>query len=171
MSKVIFLIGFMGAGKSTVGPLVASKLQKTFFDSDLELEKHLQYSIADIFEREGEHAFRRYETETLIRLNQTPHSVIAVGGGAPTVESNWEFFQRGITIYLNVPTQTLITRLEGAQRPLLDGLSVQDKQAKIESLIKSRQPFYQRADLIINADQPPQNVADAIAEQVTQCNL
>jgi len=167
----IYLIGFMAAGKSTIGPLLAEKLDYAFVDSDAELERNSGEIIDSIIKNEGEDIFRKYETETLKALSNYDQQMIAVGGGAPTIEANWEFFNQGVTIYLDVSIELLIERLKQAKRPLLEGLSDTARAEKIRSMFAQRTSFYQRADIQILAEGEPQKIVEHIQEQVASCKL
>ena len=107
----IFLIGFMGSGKSTVGELLAERLNLPFIDSDKEIEKIEGRNINDIFSTEGEAAFRLMEMNFLHQLKSTKPAVVAVGGGLPIVDGALELMHElGLVIYLNTSLLTLIKR-------------------------------------------------------------
>ena len=98
----IFFVGLMGAGKTTVGKLLAKKLKKTFFDTDQEIEKKLGVKVAVIFELEGEEGFRKRETQMIDELTQKKDIILATGGGAVLSEENRRMLkERGKVIYLN----------------------------------------------------------------------
>ena len=150
--KHIFLIGFMGSGKSTVGALLAERLNLPFIDSDKAIEQVAGKSISAIFEQDGEAAFRTLEMNFLRRMESEPRSVIAVGGGLPTVEGSIELMhQFGLVIYLNTSLLTLLKRLrdEKADRPLLSGLSDSEFHPFVEDLLSQRVHFYKQAKLIM----------------------
>ncbi|OGR84756.1 MAG: hypothetical protein A2901_05635 [Elusimicrobia bacterium RIFCSPLOWO2_01_FULL_54_10] len=154
----------MGSGKSTVGRLIAAKLKWKFYDSDKVIEDEQKMTVAEIFAAKGEAAFRELETRVLSRLAREADCVIATGGGAPTVETNWKFFgEKSAVVWLKSSPETLLRRLErgGAQsRPLLkDALSKE----KILEILKNRERFYQRAGFVVESDGlEPQETADKI---------
>lgn len=166
----VYLIGFMAAGKSTVGPLLARRLGWPFVDSDRVVERLSGKSVDALFAHEGEGVFRHYESRALALLDEGNHQVVAVGGGAPTIERNWRWLDRGLSVYLEVPAEALIARLARAPRPLLAGLSARERAAAVRRLLRARRPWYERAQLTLSAQGPPPEVAEAIARQVIpQC--
>jgi shikimate kinase len=163
----IFLIGPMGAGKSTIGRYLADALQKDFVDSDHEIEKRTGASVSLIFEIEGEDGFRRRETAILDELTQRDGVVLATGGGAVLAESNRSaLISRGTVVYLQAPITTLVARTHrDRNRPLLqDG----ERRAKFEEIMKARGPLYlEIADVIVAADQrPPAAVTQEIVSKL-----
>lgn len=153
MNRNLILIGFMGAGKTTVGHAFAKKNRVLFVDTDQMIEESAGMSIAEIFEYRGEAAFRQEETEALKTLLKRPAgTVISVGGGLPMREENRELLKKlGLVVYLRVEVDTVLLRLEGDQsRPLLSG---GDAKARVESLLAQRSPVYQEAShLVIDVD-------------------
>jgi shikimate kinase len=152
MNKHIFLIGFMGSGKSTVGALLAERLNLPFLDSDKEIEKKTGKSISTIFSEDGEAAFREMEKEFLVGLKSQEPAVVAVGGGLPTIENALPLMHEiGLVIYLNTSLLTLIKRLrdEKDQRPLLRDLSDAEFHPFVEDLLSQRVHFYKQAKLIM----------------------
>lgn len=145
----IFLIGPMGAGKSTIGRHLAELLGKTFHDSDQEIEKRTGANIALIFEIEGEAGFRKRETAVLDDLTRRQNVVLATGGGVILSEENRVMLRtRGIVVYLDADLDTLTVRTRRARdRPLLH---TSDRRQKLEQIMKEREPLYRReADLIV----------------------
>jgi shikimate kinase len=156
----IYLTGFMGSGKSTVGPLLAEQLGYRFLDLDDLIEAEVGKSIETLFTTAGEVAFRDVEARI---LRQTAHynpAVIALGGGALTFEHNLQWaLAQGLVVYLRASADTLLHRLRPAlaTRPLLCGGDGQPMQGevlrlRIETLLAQREPFYQRAHLTIEVD-------------------
>ena len=118
---MVYLIGFMGAGKTTISNLLANKLQVPFYDTDQEIEKNEKRSISDIFKKDGELHFRMLETELLRGISE--NSIIACGGGLPIYNNNMQFINsKGISIYLKSSTNYLFNRLkkEKKSRPLIN---------------------------------------------------
>ncbi|OGI70426.1 MAG: shikimate kinase I [Candidatus Muproteobacteria bacterium RBG_16_60_9] len=169
MGKVdrIFLIGPMGAGKSTIGRHLADALQKDFIDSDHEIERRTGASVSLIFEIEGEEGFRRREAAILDELTQLDNVVLATGGGAVLAASNRETLKsRGTVVYLQAPIATLVARTHrDRNRPLLrDG----ERHAKFEEIMQVRGPLYlEIADVVVTADQrPPATVTQEIVSKL-----
>ena len=130
----IVLIGMPGCGKSTVGSLLANKLQRTFVDADTEIEKEAGMSIPEIFARGGEQSFRKIESTVLERLGKKSGLVIATGGGCVTIPENYpHLHQNGIMIYLNRSIDTLPT----------DGRPLSNKD-NLEILYTVRKPLYEQ---------------------------
>jgi shikimate kinase len=150
VSGRIFLIGPMGAGKSTIGRHLAELLHKTFLDSDHEIEARTGASVALIFEIEGEEGFRRRESVIIEELTNRDDVVVATGGGAILAPSNREVLKnRGIVVYLQAPIDTLIARTQrDRSRPLLqDG----ERRARFEEIMRVREPLYLETAHIVAA--------------------
>ncbi len=115
-----FLVGFMGTGKTTLGKAVAARLSLPFFDLDAVVEQDAGRNISEIFETEGEESFRKRETKALLKtLEQQAEGVVATGGGAFTIEENRRIMKEaGISVWLDVPMEELVTRVRGDGRPL-----------------------------------------------------
>ena len=124
----IFFVGLMGAGKTTIGKLLAKKLKKTFFDTDHEIEKKLGVKVSVIFELEGEEGFRKRETQMIDELTQKKDIILATGGGAVLSEENRRMLkERGKVIYLNAKPQNLAKRMaHDKDRPLLQQGNVEE---------------------------------------------
>lgn len=145
----IFLIGYMGSGKSAMGRLLAKSLGLQFYDLDSYIEGKYHLTIAQIFEHEGEERFREKERMCLHELGELEDVVIATGGGAPCFFDNMNFMnQKGHTLYLDLSVSQLQTRLESSRagvRPLLKNKSSQELQDFIEVNLMKRMPFYSQA--------------------------
>lgn len=151
-----FLVGLMGAGKTTVGRALARKADKTFYDSDQEIEARTGVRVATIFDIEGEQRFRDRESCVIADLVKLNDIVLATGGGAILREENRkQLAQHGTVIYLRANIDDLLTRTQfDRNRPLLQ---IADPRAKLASLFEERDPLYRKiADLIIDTTQ--QNV-------------
>ena len=145
----IFLIGPMGAGKTTVGRQLAKSLDKVFLDCDRELEEHTGASISLIFELEGEEGFRRRERDMLNELSARGGIVLATGGGAVLDSDNRARLRsRGFAIYLDAPLDLLVERTSrDRSRPLLD---TPDPRTTLERILGERDPLYRQvADLVV----------------------
>lgn len=146
----LFLIGPMGAGKSTMGRQLSRKLHLQFFDSDRVIEEHTGADIPLIFELEGEEGFRKREQEVIDELTQIPNIVLATGGGAILKPENREHLKnRGLVIYLHSDISHLLERTKhDKNRPLLQ---TADPGRKLRELMEAREPLYREtADIVIN---------------------
>lgn len=151
----VFLIGMMGAGKSTVGRALAKSLNKPFYDSDHELEARSGVRINTIFSLEGESGFRVRESAVIDELTQRAGIVLSTGGGAVLNPLNREYLSsRGRVVYLRATVNTLWQRTRfDRQRPLLQ---TADPRATLENLHNERDPIYRElADIIIDTGQRP----------------
>jgi shikimate kinase len=139
--KNIFLIGLMGAGKSTVGRMLAKRLGKTFFDSDHEIEKRCGVKIPTIFEMEGEEGFRKRESAVIKDLTQMQDIVLATGGGSVLLSENRTYLhENGYVVYLRANPHELWVRTRNDKgRPLLN---TTDPQKKLKELFEIRDPLY-----------------------------
>ncbi len=160
----LILIGFMGAGKTTVGQALAGMLGWSLVDTDQMIEEVAGMSISRIFETQGEAAFRELETAVLKNLsNRTENLVISVGGGLPLREENRTLLrQLGTVIYLRVQPDTVLCRLKGdTTRPLLQGENVKER---VSELLAYRGPIYEAASHeIVDVDEKtPQEAAEEI---------
>ena len=161
----VFLIGFMGVGKTTLGRRVAEVLGYDFVDLDQAIEDHAGRSVSDLFTEEGEVGFRTRETEQLDRLLLRNNVVIATGGGTPTLRGAMESMKEsGIVIWLRASVATILSRTaDCTDRPLLEGLDPVERGRKVETMMNLREPIYSRADFTIDTDsQDPGLLADAI---------
>lgn len=144
----VFLVGPMGAGKTTIGKLLAKQLGRPFVDSDWYIESQTGADIAWIFAKEGEAGFRERETRAIDELTQQPQIVLATGGGAVMCAENRDFLkQRGVVIYLNAPVDVQMARTaKDKSRPLLQ----QPNPRKIlQDLYSARDPLYRQVAHII----------------------
>jgi shikimate kinase len=153
----IFLIGLMGAGKSTVGRVLARKLNSRFVDSDHALEERCGVKIPTIFEMEGEAGFRKREGQIIEELTQEKGLILATGGGSVLLPENRRALsERGIVVYLHANPIELWHRTKGGEgRPLLQN---GDPKAILENLYALRDPLYREiADHIIETGKPSVN--------------
>jgi len=158
--KLIYLLGFMGCGKSTVGALVARRLGWPFIDLDATIEAGQSMNIREIFEHAGEPFFRELERAALTEASKTEPAVIALGGGTFVQEANLQFIRDlgAATIWLDTPLDELLRRCEGVtDRPLF-----RDAQS-FRELFEQRLPYYRLADYrVATAYLSPEQVADQI---------
>jgi len=163
----IFLVGMMGAGKTTVGRLLAHFLGKTFYDSDREIQKRTGVGIPVIFEIEGEEGFRKRETDMLAELAKMENIVLATGGGAVlSLENRRLLKQRGIVIYLRAAVEDLWRRTRQDQnRPLL---RAPDPRKKLTELYGQRDPLYRDTAHIIveSGKRSARHLAQLLAQQL-----
>lgn len=149
----IILMGFMGAGKSTVAAKIAGNLGVNWLDTDDLVEEMAGDPIPEIFDRRGESAFRKIEKKAVRKALNSKVSVISLGGGAPLEEENWRLIKSGgSSFYLEVSPGEIEKRLRGEKkRPLLEGLTEEERRGKIERLLEKREPRYRKADFIVPA--------------------
>lgn len=151
--KRIFLIGYMGAGKTTLGKQLAKALSLSFIDLDSYIEQRYHKSVGVLFAERGEAAFREIERMLLAETSEFENTVISTGGGAPCFFDNIDYMnQRGLTVYLKTPAEILAQRLEKAQhtRPLLRDKTPGELLAFIQNGLQVREPFYSQARLIVD---------------------
>lgn len=169
MTGNFFLVGLMGAGKTTVGKIMAKHLHKVFYDSDHEIEHRTGVNIPLIFELEGEAGFRKRESATIEELAQLQDIVLATGGGAILAKQNRDILsQRGTVIYLRAHPEELFHRTRGDKnRPLLQ---TDDPRAKLERLFAERDPLYKEiADIVIETgDQPVNTIVTQLENMLGQ---
>jgi shikimate kinase len=159
----IFLIGPMGAGKSTIGRQLAQMLHLDFLDSDSEIERKTGADIAWVFDVEGEEGFRDREQDMLDELTKRHGIVLATGGGAVIRQENrTRLSARGIVVYLKTSVQKQLARtLKDKRRPLLQ---TDDPQSVLETLAKKRNDLYEEAaDYVIETDEQS---AKVVASQI-----
>lgn len=149
---IVFLIGFMGCGKSRKGKELASKLHWQFIDLDAEIERRVGMTINSYFEQHGEQAFRKLEAECLRQLSDTDNVVVATGGGVPCFENNMDWMNAtGTTVYLKMSPEALVSRLANRQkRPLIKDLDDQELLIFVESKMAERALVYEQAKFIVD---------------------
>lgn len=153
-SDKIFLIGFMGCGKSTQGKKLAKALEKPFIDLDNYIEKKEEATIETIFNTKGEEYFREKETEYLKQVvARYPKSVVSLGGGAACFNSNINLILKsGTVIYIEMPPDSLHYRLTQSDksRPLLKDKTLEESLEFVTNLLRKREPFYTQAHITVN---------------------
>ncbi|MDL1955941.1 MAG: shikimate kinase AroL [Candidatus Desulfofervidus auxilii] len=170
MSKNIILIGFRATGKTTIGKLLAQKLNKPFIDTDILIEKRAGKTIAEIVKEEGWSGFRKREKMIIKELAEKEDIVLALGGGAILDAENVECLKKnGIFIWLKAKPETILKRLyqdkkTTSQRPSLTGKSLD---AEINQILKERLPIYENiADISIDTDKMlPEEIIKIIMEE------
>ncbi|EGP4822409.1 shikimate kinase [Enterococcus faecium] len=163
----ILLIGFMGAGKTTIGKGLAQRLQKEYVDLDTKIEEHIQLSIAEYFHYYGENSFRKVESKVLRKLSNED-KIIATGGGIVQCAANRQFLQtQPIVLYLEAEADCLIDRIQQDKtsiRPLAFGKTREE----IKALLAQRLSWYEEsATLRINTtNETPEKIIDTIIERI-----
>jgi shikimate kinase len=169
MPQNIFLVGLMGAGKTSVGKMLSKRLSKAFYDSDQEIERVTGVKIPVIFEIEGERGFRARESKMLSELVCRDNIVLATGGGAVLSEQNRRLLaSHGTVIYLRATANDLWRRTRhDKNRPLLQ---TGDPLERLQELLAQRDPLYREvADIIIDTgSQSLSNLASRIEQQLAQ---
>ena len=163
--KIIVLVGIMGAGKSTVGKILADRLGMRFIDADQEIERAAGCTITDFFEKYGEVEFRKGEERVISRILAGEPCVLATGGGAFMSEATRLLIKKIATsVWLRVSFEVLAKRLEKRfDRPLLQ---TADPQQTLKALIKNRYPIYNDADFIVDAEN---DGVDITVSKVVEC--
>lgn len=166
MGKNIVLTGFMGAGKSTVGRILAKTLGMRFVDTDEEIERRAGMSIPEIFSEYGEEHFRDLESEVIREISSWENAVIVTGGGAVIREENRKWLRKnGIIVYLHVEPEEAFRRLrDNTSRPLL---MVENPLNRIRELMEKRREFYRDNDFEIDTTGlSPEEVAEEIIKKI-----
>lgn len=148
---MLYLIGFMGVGKTTIGKKLSKKYNINFIDTDEEIERVSHKSISTIFQRNGEDHFRRLETITLKRIKK--NNIVACGGGLPFYNNNMYFIKKsGVSIYLKASKEEIFVRLEKdyKTRPLLQNKSIKALKEFINEKLIEREKFYKKANHTID---------------------
>ena len=144
----IVLIGYMGAGKTTLGKALAQNMGLQFYDLDWWIEEKAGCTIAQIFAQQGEDAFREMERQALHEVIEKDDIVLSVGGGTPCFFDNIDYMNRQAnTVYLNASVETLKAhiRMGGSKRPLVDGKSDEELIEYITASLQKREPYYRQA--------------------------
>ncbi len=156
-AKILFLVGYMGCGKSSLGRKLARRLACRPIDTDAEIERQEGASVNDLFRFEGEEAFRRMEREVIERIiaRDLP-AVVSTGGGLPVWRDNMERMNgAGLTIYIRRSAERIASRLSPygrAKRPKLRGLNDEELVDFMTRNMAEREPWYSRAQLILEGD-------------------
>jgi len=149
----IFLIGFMGSGKTTLARKLAKKLNQSFFDLDQEIESREDLTITQVFEQKGESYFRTKEREVLSDVvNKEEKFVMSVGGGTPCFHENMELINlSGTSVYLKYNAGILTSRLINAKikRPLIKGLNESELKEFVTNKLIDREPFYKQSKFVV----------------------
>ena len=164
----VFLMGFMGAGKTTLGKALAKDLEVSFVDLDQYIERRSLKSVSQIFATRGEQGFREIESRMLREVGEFDDVIVSCGGSTPLIGDNMDFMlEHGQTVYLKCENDTLLRRLKSArsQRPLIASKTDDELAAFIESETKRREPGYLRAEYICPGDRLESR--DQISDTIT----
>jgi shikimate kinase/3-dehydroquinate synthase len=173
-SHPIFLTGFMATGKSRIGRVLALQLDRPFYDTDEMVEMRAGKPIPRIFSEDGEDVFRQLEAECVVDAAARPDAVVALGGGAIASSENRATVRAsgGLLICVQADVETILERVSRRdERPLLAGLSKEQKREKIESMLKEREPHYAMADITLqstetsDAEELARRLADRLGVQ------
>ncbi len=166
MMKNIVLTGFMGTGKTEVGRELARLMGRVLIDVDSEIEKAQEMSINQIFDRFGEEKFRELETDMIRKVTRAENAIISTGGGAVLRRENVDALRKGgILVCLTASPETILSRVRDSdERPLL---RVANPIERIKELLRTRMPYYEKADIIVDTDRKtPRQIAEEILEKV-----
>lgn len=153
----VYLIGYMGSGKSTLGHDLAQAFGISWIDLDDEFEKRYKISIPAFFEKYGETAFRELEHKILTDISVIPDLVVSTGGGTPCFHSNMKLMNlTGLTIYLSASPELILSRIEtsGRKRPLFNLMKGSNSLQNISEHLKTREAFYEQSKITIDATKP-----------------
>ena len=167
--ELIYLVGYMGSGKSSVGRKLASELNWNFVDLDEYIEDRCGHSISKLFSHFGETIFRQLEASNVYASALWKNTVVATGGGAPCFFENMDVMNdAGLTIYLDVPVQQIINRIQKdhIERPLVSGKSNEEMHQFVNEHLASRIAHYQQAQLRINAEGSIEEVVRAVMNEI-----
>jgi shikimate kinase len=168
----VFLIGFMGSGKTSIGKLLAKQLHFKFIDMDADIERREKLTVSEIFKQKGEDYFRELESNWLENMH-TENTLISVGGGTPCFNGNLRLMhQNGVVVYLTLPVEMMAQRVMKAKiiRPIVEPY-IHDKGQLISfmhNLLRKREPFYRQADIIFEASNMSASKKQLLADMTTK---
>lgn len=170
----IFLIGYMGCGKSTLGKRLARKLSLSFIDLDAHIQSNYRKTIAELFDEKGEEGFRRIEHQALLEVADFEDVLVSTGGGAPCFFDNMEVMNRaGVTVYIKAEPEELAARLRASKtvRPILSKKKPEELIPFIREHLAERERYYNKAQIIFPTDhmitkEEIHLTVDAIAERL-----
>lgn len=164
----LYLVGMMGAGKSTLGRALARALARPFVDTDEQIERETGRTIEEIFRERGEAGFRDLETACLVDISRGRGLVIALGGGAVLRAENRRLIRAtGRSIYLRARPETIVARLpEHPARPILLGAELEERLALLRRLLALREPYYLQSDLVIDNEGPLEETLKTILREL-----
>lgn len=165
----LFLLGFMGSGKTYWGRKLSRALELPLFDLDEQIAAAEGMTIAEIFNRKGESYFRELERDALRAARTEPRFVVSCGGGAPCFFDNMEVMnESGLTVWLDAPVPVMVERLKRRrhERPLIRELDDKALTAYVERKLEERRPFYSRAHLVLD---PEHYDLSSLTEKIKSC--
>ena len=169
-SLLVYIIGFMGSGKSTAGKKLAAALGWSFIDLDKRIEEHTGKSVPDLFSLFGEEYFRNIEAEILRSLKDKKNTVVSTGGGTPCYGYNMDYMLKtGLVIYLKLTPPQLYSRLSGSKtvRPLIKDLNASQLIGFIEEKLAVREECYRKADItVIGVDLDVNSLKSLVIEKL-----
>lgn len=169
--RPIFLIGFMAAGKTSLGRFAAKRMGYEFIDLDRYIEARFRKSISEIFAEMGEEAFRIIERNMLHEVADFEGVLVATGGGTPCFFDNIKYMnERGVTIFLSCSVDVICHRLQVAKikRPLVEGCTPEELQQRVTRMLQERLPYYTPAQHTFPADEYDKATALALATEQLQ---
>jgi len=164
----VYLIGYMGVGKTTIGKRLARRLQLVYCDLDTQIELISKSTIESIFSEKGEDQFRKIESETLAALTDD-HMVVATGGGAPCHNNNLDYMLKtGLVVWLKMNPEMIVSRLlpGKAKRPLIAAMNDDDLLDFVKDHLRKREPYYSRADIWVDVSNIDSKKIDDLAHQI-----
>ena len=170
--KTLFIIGYMGSGKTTFGKALAAATGYRFIDLDFYIEQRFHATVREIFAQHGEDGFRQIERDMLREVAEFEDTIVSCGGGTPCFFDNMVFMnQKGVTLWLQASRESLFSRLirKREKRPLLAGHTDEEIRDIIDAQLKAREPFYSKAahtwqsDSLEDRRQIDTNISDFIA--------
>lgn len=169
--KILLLVGMMGSGKTSVGRMLAKKLNLPFIDSDKEIEKSTGFTISDLFARYGEKEFRKGEEKVMARLLSGAPCVLSSGGGAFLSEKTRKNAQKtAISIWIKVATEVISNRTQGrTHRPLVPS---EDNQGVIQELFQQSAPIFAKADITVDSfDEHPSKTVIRLLKELEKMKI
>jgi shikimate kinase len=158
-NHLIYLTGFMGSGKSTIGPILANTLGYSFFDIDAEIEKATGKRIPEIFAESGERYFREVERQLLLTVSENKETVVSLGGGTIANDANVALIKStGILVYLKADIEQIVKRLRNkTNRPVITDdegrILPEDKlRERVRTIFSNREPYYDQSDIVVLTD-------------------
>lgn len=149
----IYLIGFMGCGKSSIGRRLSSRFGYDRIDTDDYIETMLGRSVSEIFSNDGECKFREIELNVLEQISFKDHLVVSTGGGMVCSDTAMSFISAGVSVYIRADSKTLANRIYNSNksRPLTDGKDLRELECFVSTLLGEREVYYNRANIIVDA--------------------
>jgi shikimate kinase len=164
----LYLVGMMGAGKSTLGRALAQALERPFVDTDEQIERETGRTIEELFRERGEAGFRDLETACLLEVSRGRGLVVALGGGAVLREENRMMIRTtGRSIYLRARPETIVARLpEHPARPILLGAELEERLVILKRLLALREPYYLQSNLVVDNEGPLEETLGTILREL-----